>query len=248
MIRLLIIILIIILIGVSIIPNFIISLFINDETKIYKFYCDTVRLYFKIVLFVAGVKVKVFGIDNIESFDKNEPLFIISNHRGYFDIVAGYTVINRNCSIIAKESLKKVPVISYYMKKIKSLFLNRKDLRSGAKMVIDAINLIKQNISVWVFPEGTRNKNINQKELLEFKAGTFKIPEKTNCYIVPMAILNSDDVFEKHFPVVKSTTLYINVGNPYKIEELDENEKNNIADYSRNIMIKLLNELIMNKE
>ena len=93
---------------------------------------------------------------------------------------------------------------------------------------------------MWVFPEGTRNKELDETKLLEFKSGTFKIPEKTDCYILPMAILNSDKVFENQLPRIKPMTIYIEFGKAYRISELSEDVKNNIAEYNRKLMIDLL--------
>ena len=129
---------------------------------------------------IAGVKVHVAGLANLKSLSNEKSFFVISNHRGFFDIITGYTLFTNLTGIVSKDSLKKLPIVHYWMKRINCLFLNRNDLRDGVKMVIDAINNINNGISMWVFPEGTRCKNENPLELLEFKQGAFKIPEKTN--------------------------------------------------------------------
>ena len=237
----------IILLGLYSIPEAIVSFFIKDKDKLQNHSNKVVKKACEIVLGIAGVKVHTYGMENFEKLKDEKSIFIISNHRGYFDILTGYLAINRNCAIVAKDSLKKFPIVSYWMKKINCQFLDRKDLRSGAMMVVNCIKLINEGVSVWIFPEGTRNKNEDATELLEFKAGTFKIPDKTDCYIVPMAILNSEAVFEKQFPRIKSADVYINIGTPYKMSELDKDKYQNIAEYSREIMQNLLKELVEKK-
>lgn len=248
MIRFILCIIVVIFLGIYSIPYAIVSFFVKDKKKILSNNNKIVRTVFNIVLHIAGVKIHTYGTENLDSIRDEKALFFISNHRGYFDILTGYSVINRDCSIVAKNSLKKIPIVGYWMEKIECQFLDRNDLRSGAMMVVNSIKLLSEGISVWLFPEGTRNKNEDPLELLEFKGGSFKIPDKADCYIVPMAILNSEAVFEKQFPRVKSADVYINIGKPYKMSELEKENYQNIAEYSRQIMISLLKELVIKKE
>lgn len=243
MIRFVLCIIIILLLGLFSIIDAIFSLFIQDAKRLRIHNFKIVSVVMSIVLKVSGVKVNVHGIKNYQMVDNEKAIFVISNHRGYFDILSGYVVLNRDCSIIAKSELKNIPIVGYWMNKIECLFLDRKNLRSGASMVIDAIKLLRTGKSVWVFPEGTRNKNIDPSQLLEFKSGTFKIPEKADCYILPMAILNSDQVFEKQLPKIKAATIHIEFGKAYKISELDDKLRDNIAEYNMKLMSKLLIDL-----
>lgn len=206
----------------------------------------TIKIIFRIFIFIAGVKIDVKGLENI---DESEPLFVISNHRGFFDIIIGYILLKKPCGFVAKESLKHVPFLSYWMKNIDCLFLDRNDLRSGAMMVIDAIKKIKDGVSIWLCPEGTRNKNSNPLDLLEFKAGAFKIPEKVGCKILPVAFYGTEKIFDEHKPFIKKGKVYVNIGKMYKMEDLSSDEKDNIAEYNRGIIKKLLLEIdsIVNK-
>ena len=231
---------IIIFLGIYSIFSAAICFFISDKEKLDDYYKNVVIFVFNLVLKVGGIKTHVSGIENLRALDNEKSIFIISNHRGYFDILTGYTVIRRKCGIVAKDSLGKIPVLGYWMKKIHCLFLDRSNLRSGAMMVVDAINLMNKGISVWVFPEGTRNKSDDPTELLPFKAGVFKIPEKTDAYILPMAIINSENAFEKHLPRVKSTDIYINIGKAYKLSDLNTIDRQNIDEYSRGVMKDLI--------
>ena len=243
MIRFILCIIAILIFGIYSIFDAIFCLFISNKDKLSVHNYKIAKNMISIVLLISGVKINVSGVENYRKLENEKGIFIISNHRGYFDILSGYLSLDRDLSIIAKHELKKMPIVGYWMKKIDCLFLDRSSLRSGANMVIDAIKLINSGKSVWVFPEGTRNKNIDVQQLLEFKTGTFKIPEKTDCYVLPMAILNSDKVFENQFPRIKPTTIYIEFGTPYKISELTEDNRNNIAEYSRELIIKLLGNL-----
>lgn len=240
MIRFILAIIVILFLGIYSIFDAIVCLFINDRERLSIHNYKIVKNVISLVLKISGVKIVVNGLENYEKLSNEKGIFVISNHRGYFDILSGYVTLDRDLSIIAKAELKKLPIVGYWMNRIGCLFIDRDNLRSGANMVIDAIKLIKSGKTVWVFPEGTRNKNLDPADLLEFKSGTFKIPEKSDCYILPMAILNSDKVFENQLPRIKPGTIYIEFGKAYKIAELSDENRNDIAEYNRTLMSKLI--------
>lgn len=237
-------IILILILGIYTIFDALVCFFVSkyDKTIVKKHSRTIVQFVFKIVIAISGVRVHVTGIENIKMLSNEKAFFAISNHRGFFDIITGYLLFEKETGIVAKDSLKKLPIVNYWMKRIDCLFLNRNDLRDGVKMVIDAINNINSGISMWVFPEGTRCKNENPLDLLDFKQGTFKIPEKTDCYILPISFRNTEKVFERQMPRIKATDIYINIGVPYKMSELSDENKTNIAIYSQGVMRNLLAE------
>ncbi len=243
MIRIILILIILILFGIYTIFSDIVFAFVKDEKIKSNYNYNVVRFILTIIAKIAGAKTHIYGGENLKKIDKDIPLFIVSNHRGYFDIVTGYLAIDRYTAIVAKDTLKNIPLLSHWMKKIDCIFLDRKSLRSGAEMVLNAIKLITEKKSIWIFPEGTRNKNDDPCDLLPFKSGVYKIPEKTDCYIVPMAIINSEKILENQFPRIRSFDIYINIGKPYKYSELSDESKKDISKYSENEMKDLIAEL-----
>ena len=245
MIRLLLIFVLIIIVSIYTIIDYILMFFISLISKdmAVKYSDMMVKLIFSIAVILAGVKAKVVGEENIKSLSNENAYFVISNHRGFCDVVRGYLIFDRNVGIVAKKSLEKIPILSYWMKKINCLFLDRDNLRDGFKMVVDCINNLKNGTSMWIFPEGTRCTSDNPCDLLEFKAGVFKIPEKVDCYILPVAFKNTEYVFEKQKPFIHSTNICINIGKPYKISELNDIEKQNIGEHSQKVIRKLIMEV-----
>lgn len=202
-----------------------------------------VRFVLKVVILISGVKVHITGKNNLKLLNENEAYFVISNHRGFFDIISGYLLFDGHMGIVAKKSISKVPLIAYWMRRINCVFLDRSDIRDGVRMITNCISNIKKGISMWIFPEGTRCKSDDSNELLEFKAGSFKIAEKSSCFILPVAFKNTEYAYEKQMPKIKPVDIYINIGRPYKISELNDNEKINIGKYNQEIIRKLLTEV-----
>ena len=159
---------------------------------------------FRVVTFLAGTKIVVNGRENIP----DGAVLYTPNHRSIFDIIITYPLCKGQTGYVAKKETKKFPIFSWWMSLMNCQFLDRKDLRSGLKMINKCIDLVKKGSSICIFPEGTRNKGTDP--LLEFHSGSFKIAEKTGCPIVPVCIINSSNVFENQFPKIKKTTVYVN--------------------------------------
>lgn len=162
------------------------------KARVSQFFITTA---FKLVTKISGAKVTVKGLENVP---KDTAVLYIPNHRSIFDIILTYPLCSRQTAYIAKKETKKIPVFNIWMTFMNCQFLDRKDLRAGLKVVLNCVEFIKKGISVCVFPEGTRNKG--EDDLLPFHDGSLKIADKAGCPIIPIAINNTENIFEAHFP------------------------------------------------
>ena len=104
---------------------------------------------------ICGVKLTVIGKENIP---KDQAVLYVCNHRSYFDIILGYSIMPGLTGYISKDDLEKVPLLNIWMRRLYCLFLNRTDMKQGLKTILKAIEYIKQGVSICIFPEGTRNR------------------------------------------------------------------------------------------
>ena len=223
----------------SLLIGFLLSIF--DKELEYKFYKRIINIVFDVILFISGVSVEVIGKENSETYLNNGvSKLLISNHRSFFDIIAGYGIYKDKVCYMSKDELKKFFLLKIWMDKINCIFIDRKNIKEAMKSIIVAIRNIQNGISVWIFPEGTRNKNENQLDLLEFKEGSFSIAKKTGCEIVPIAFLNTDDVFEKHFPIIKKTKVKVIIGKSFFVKDLDSEYSDRVSVYAMNEIKKLM--------
>lgn len=191
----------------------------------------TVQWGFKVLLKTTGVKITVIGEENIP----DEPVLFIGNHRSQFDILLTYSRCKRLTGYVAKKEMEKFPLLNSRMRSIHCLFLDRKNPKEGLKTIIEAINHIKNGISICIFPEGTRNKG-EEGTLMEFKEGSFKIATKTGCAIIPMSITNTAAMFENQFPRIKKTHVIIEYGNPIYPKELEPEDQKHLGVYCSRII------------
>ena len=195
-----------------------------------------VQKAFGIILFLSGTKVDVIGRENIPD---DQPVLYVGNHRSYFDIVIGYRLIKGECGFIAKKEMEKIPFLRRWMKNLHCLFLDRKNIKEGLKTILAGIDKVKHGISIWIFPEGTRNKGTG---MMEFKEGSMKIAEKTGCPIIPVAMTGTAEIFEKHMPWIKKSHVTVTFGKPIDIKTLEKDQKKFLGAYTRDVILSMLPE------
>ena len=186
---------------------------------------------FKRILDITGVEVTVIGEENIP----DEPVLYIGNHRSFFDILLTYSRCRRLTGYVAKKEMEKIPLLSTWMRFVYCLFLDRENPKEGLKTILQAIDYIKNGISICIFPEGTRNKG-EELTMLPFKDGAFKISTKTNCAIIPISMNNTAEIFENHFPRIKKTHVILEYGKPIYPDRLDKETKKHIGSYVQGII------------
>lgn len=188
-----------------------------------------IQFIFKLIMLLTGSKVTVIGEEHVP---KDQAVLYIGNHRSYFDIVLTYARCPGLTGYVAKDSMKKIPLLSTWMERLYCLFLDRTNIKEGMKMMLKGIEQIKGGISMCIFPEGTRNKD-PEGPMLPFKEGSFKMAEKTGCPIIPMAITNTADIFENHIPWIRPANIILEYGEPIYVKELSKEDKKFLGAYTQ---------------
>ena len=190
-----------------------------------------VQWAFRGILKITGVTATVIGEENIP----DEPVLFIANHRSYFDILLTYSRCKRLTGYVAKKEMLRYPILRDWMTR-----LDRDNPKEGLKSILEAIDYVKNGISVCIFPEGTRNDG-EELSMLPFHNGSFKIAEKSGCAIIPISMNNTHTMFEKHIPRIEKTHVVIEYGKPIYPKELDKDTKKRIGSYCQGIIQETIN-------
>lgn len=201
-------------------------------TQIDRMSLAIVQWALKICVSLAGTELIILGEENIP---KDKAVMYVGNHTSFFDIIIPYTRVPALTGFVSKKSMKKFPILNFWMNRVHCLFLDRENVKEGLKTILAAIEKIKAGISIFIFPEGTRNKVPGT--FLEFKGGSFKIAEKSSCPIIPVTMVNMSAIFEDHLPRVKKTRVVIEYGAPIYTNDLDKEEKKHINTYVQNVIM-----------
>ena len=189
-----------------------------------------IRWTFSTILKFDGVTATVLGQERIP---KGQAVLYVGNHRSFFDILLTYVLVPDLTGFVAKKELSKFPVFKVWMKYIHCLFLDRSNIREGLKMIQDGAEKIKNGISIVIFPEGTRSHSDDELDMLEFHNGSLKMAAKAHCPIVPVALLNTRNIFEAQFPKIRKTHVVIEFGEPILLSELSREDRKNIGPYTQ---------------
>lgn len=195
-----------------------------------------VQAMFRMIFRLTGSTLVVKGQERVPE----GAVLYVGNHRSYFDIVVGYSVVPNLAGFVAKKEMTRYPVLVNWMELVNCLFLNREDIKEGLKTILEGIEKVKQGISLWIFPEGTRNENEDLLELMPFKEGSLKIAEKSGCPVVPVAITGTADIFENHIPFMRPSQVTIEFGEPIYLKELPKELRKCSGAYTRERIIELL--------
>ena len=190
-----------------------------------------------VVWHVSGVKLTTIGLENIPD---DQPVLFVGNHLSYFDVVIAYSQMKNRTIFIGKASLEKIPFLSWNMKFLRCLFIDRTNMRQGVKTIMEAAEMTKEGISVFIYPEGMRNTNGDELKLHTFHDGSFKVAQRGPCPIIPVAITNTANIFENHIPWIKATRVVIEYGKPVTWDELDKDTRKHIGDHFQQVILEML--------
>ncbi len=183
------------------------------------------------LLKMAGVNCIVEGLENIPM---DRAVLFTSNHQGNFDIPLMITKLGKTNSIVAKNSMEKVPMISNWMKLFDCLFIDRENARQSLGVFAQAEKIIGEGRSVIIFPEGTRSRG---DEVGEFKEGAFKIATRTGAPVVPVAINGSYKVMEANGMWIRPAEVKITVLPPIETALLSREESKHLGANVRKMIV-----------
>ena len=155
-----------------------------------------------------GTKIILKGEENII---KNEKFFIACSHQSMFETFFLQTVFNSPIFILKKELLS-IPIFGWYLKKIKSISIDRNKIN---KENLDFYDKIKNSAHstdrpIIIFPQATR---VNPHERPPFKKGASRIYEALKIKCQPVAI-NSGLVWPKKGLLNAGKTITISILKP----------------------------------
>ena len=184
------------------------------------------------ILAASRIKVTVKGLSNLDSI---KSCIYMPNHQSNFDIPVLLGHLNVQFRWLAKVELFKIPIFGHAMKRAGYISIDRSNRKSAFKSLKKAAKIIREGVSVIIFPEGTRNKESN---IGPFKKGGFVLAVDSGVPIVPVIIHGTMKIMPKNKLLIQSRDVILEIkkqietkGYTRKTKEyLMEKVRQNISD------------------
>lgn len=167
---------------------------------------------------LTSIKYEAEGIENLHKY----PAYIyVSNHTSFLDAPAMPLFIPGQFRPLGKKELGKIPVLGAIVKTV-CVMVDRSSAESRRKSVDKLVRLIKKDVSIFIFPEGTMNRT--DLLLKPFYDGAFRIAVETKAPILPMVIINAGKLLPPGTGRVKPGTIYVKFAEPIVTENLSQKD------------------------
>jgi 1-acyl-sn-glycerol-3-phosphate acyltransferase len=131
-------------------------------------------------------------IENKHLIDENSTYVFAANHQSLLDIPLFALACKNTFRFLAKEELTKIPLMGYVIKRL-YITVNRSDRKDRHRSMEVMNESLQQGISVFICPEGTRNRN-KEPMLLPFKEGAFRLAIHSGKPLAVFTVLNSGEL------------------------------------------------------
>lgn len=181
----------------------------------------------RLLSFFVPMFVKVKGKENIK---KRQSYVVVANHQSHFDILAAYGWLGIDFRWVMKIELRKVPIMGYACYKLGHVFVDRKNKDAAIKSIEDAKARIKNGVSIFFFPEGTRSKN---GQLLQFKKGAFRFALDLGLPILPVTISGTKDILPSGTRDIFPGKVEMTIHRPIDISKYNESNLDELVSITK---------------
>ena len=190
------------------------------------------KFWTRSILFSAGVKLVIEGLEKV---DKNKSYIFIGNHQSHFDVMAVFSVLPLKARFMAKKELYKIPLFGWALAATGTIKIDRSNREKSIVSMNNALERIKQGVSIAIFAEGTRSKDGSIKE---FKKGGFVLAIKGDIPIVPVSVSGSRFILPKHSLKVKPGKIKMVFSDPINTRKYSYQDREKLSELTRSIILK----------
>ncbi len=184
-----------------------------------------------VVTRITGTKI---NYSNYSKIHETKPAIYIMNHSSALDIFVAMALCPFGGCGVGKKEIVKIPLFGQVYWLSGHLLIDR----SNRKKAIDSMTklskqVIDYNLSIWIWPEGTRNKD---GKLLPFKKGFAHLALATKLPVVPVILHDA----HKRWPA-KSMNFYpgecqVDILDPINTDSWKRDSIDEHIEYVRGIM------------
>ena len=171
----------------------------------------------------SGTHLTVRGLEHVPA--QNAPCIYVANHASYLDSYALVAAIPHPLSIVAKSELTQNPLLRVFLRRIRTVFVNRFDREQVLMDAQGTVQTARSGRSLLFFSEGTFTRIPG---LLPFHMGAFVAAAEARLPVIPIAIRGTRNILPSGSQFARRGSIVITIGRP--LDPLTLGEKAHTSD------------------
>jgi 1-acyl-sn-glycerol-3-phosphate acyltransferase len=194
---------------------------------------DFARIFSWGVLKILRIRVVVEGREHLKT---TQPCIYVANHQSNLDMATFGGIYPQKTVVIGKKELHFIPFFGIYFVASGNIIIDRKkSAKAVAGLSHAAEEIKKRGVSIWIFPEGTRN--VSGEGMLPFKKGAFHMAIQAGVPIVPMVSSPLKSLVSWKGRYIRPGVMRVRVLPPIDSKKYDESQ---IELFSQEVREKML--------
>lgn len=191
------------------------------------------KLWSPVLVATGGGRLEVTGQENV---DPKRPTIYVSNHQSTIDIPALFMAIPVDLRFVTKKELSYVPVLGWYLRLAKYIFIDRGNRAKAIRSLeIAAQRIREESLSLIVYPEGTRSED---GRILPFKKGPFALALKAGVPVCPVTVEGSGKLMPKRSWNITPGPIRVKIGEPIDPRAFHPDDREGLARAVRSVIIR----------
>ena len=155
------------------------------------------------------------------------------NHASFLDTLLAFAHIPCDFRDIIKEEVFSIPLLGLVLRRSGQIPRDRKNPWKALRSLRRAADLLKEGISVIVFPEGTRSSN---GEIQDFKKALFILPIRSGIPVVPVLIEGTFQALRWGSVLLNPVPLKLTFFDPIPADSFDIRDRRIYAEKVRQVL------------
>lgn len=142
-----------------------------------------------------NMKIEVEGVENVPLDGR---IVAYANHKSYTDAFALMPYFPRPLTLTPKKNVLKIPFLRLWLKAYDVFPINRENPKETLRDLENAVETVKKNQTILLFPEGTIKDRLEDK-VTNAKAGAFRLVKNAEAGLLPIKY-EGNDLVRKRWP------------------------------------------------
>lgn len=165
-------------------------------------------LFGRVAGHLSNIDIEIIG----EQHTARRPAVFFINHQStLIDALVVSRLIRRGFTIIAKDEVRRIPVLGQVLTLADVAFVDRSNTSKAISALQPALDKLRTGVSIAMSPEGTRSLS---PRIGDFRKGGFHLARDAGVPIVPVVIRNTGEIMWRNAKVAQEGTIEVVVHEP----------------------------------